>query len=79
MDGLRIHHTMSPSITNAFSEFATALMGIAFSLFHSVVAVTQAILALGIDIVHNILTLGRSVIKLAFDLFQGVFGFVAGW
>jgi len=67
---------MSPSVANAFSNFINAIVGIAVSLFSSVLAVFQAIIALGMNIIHSAVTIVQHMIAMVVDLFQGVFGFV---
>ncbi|PBL00852.1 hypothetical protein ARMGADRAFT_1006956 [Armillaria gallica] len=66
---------MAPTISSAFSEFFSALTGIAMSLFYSLLEVFQAMFALGKDTIGAVLQLGQSIVKLGMDLFQGIFGF----
>jgi len=67
---------MSPTLTQAFSNFLQSLTGIGISLFNSGLAVFQAILALFQGLLQNIIQLAHAFITLGLDVFQGVLGFV---
>ncbi|KAF4572684.1 hypothetical protein AB1N83_000707 [Pleurotus pulmonarius] len=69
---------MSPTLTNAFSEFLHSLTSIAGSLANSVIAVFTAILALFQGAIIGLFSLGNSLVKLVLDVSQGLVGFVAG-
>jgi len=66
-----------PTITSAFSDFASSLSNIAFSLVNSILAFFQALFVLGKDFVGAVLQLGQSIVAFALHFFQGVFGVVS--
>ncbi|KAJ3882310.1 hypothetical protein F5051DRAFT_468451 [Lentinula edodes] len=68
---------MAPTISSAFSEFASALARIGGGLFNSLMAVFQAILAFFMDVFGSTIQLLQSILKLGIDMCQGLVGFVA--
>lgn len=64
---------MASTISSAFSEFFSALTGIAMSLFYSLLGVFQAMFALGKNTIGAVLQLGQSIVKLGMDTRNVIF------